>query len=66
MLMTSSGCEAWRNACGFDEWAIKPGDDIYLAVENGLEAARVLVLCLSEHALGSEWVKMERSMRRPE
>ncbi|MDI1277976.1 TIR domain-containing protein [Methylobacter sp.] len=45
----------------FDEWAIKPGDDIYLAVEHGLEAARVLVLCLSEHALGSEWVRMERS-----
>ena len=45
----------------FDEWVIKPGDDIYLAVESGLEAARVLVLCLSEHALGSDWVRMERS-----
>jgi hypothetical protein len=56
MLTINDRYEAWRNACGlrvygFDEWAIKPGDDIYLAVEHGLEAARVLVLCLSEHAL---------------
>jgi len=54
--LRAEGLRVW-----FDEWAIKPGDDIYLAVEHGLEAARVLVLCLSEHALGSEWVKMERS-----
>ncbi|WP_333877472.1 toll/interleukin-1 receptor domain-containing protein [Methylobacter sp.] len=54
--LRAEGLRVW-----FDEWAIKPGDDIYLAVEHGLEAARVLVLCLSEHALGSDWVKMERS-----
>jgi len=54
--LRAEGLRVW-----FDEWAIKPGDDIYLAVEDGLEAARVLVLCLSEHALGSDWVKMERS-----
>ena len=23
----------------FDEWGIKPGDDIYLAIERGLEAS---------------------------
>jgi hypothetical protein len=45
----------------FDDWAIKPGDDIYLAIERGLEAARVQVLCLSPAALGSEWVTLERS-----
>ena len=44
-----------------DEWVIKPGDDIYLAIERGLEAARVQVLCLSPAALGSEWVALERS-----
>jgi len=54
--LRAAGLRVW-----FDEWAIKPGDDIYLAVEHGLEAARVLVLCLSEHALSSDWVKMERS-----
>jgi len=45
----------------FDEWVIKAGDDIYLAIERGLEAARVQVLCLSPAALGSEWVALERS-----
>lgn len=35
--------------------------DIYLAIERGLEAARVQVLCLSPAALGSEWVALERS-----
>jgi small GTP-binding protein len=44
-----------------DDWVIKPGDDIYLAVERGLEATRVLVLCLSPNALGSGWVGLERS-----
>lgn len=45
----------------FDDWIIKPGDDIYLAIERGLAAARVQVLCLSPAALGSEWVMLERS-----
>jgi hypothetical protein len=45
----------------FDEWVIKPGDDIYLAIERGLEAARAQVLCLSPAALGSDWVAIERS-----
>jgi hypothetical protein len=44
-----------------DEWIIKPGDDIYLAVERGLQAARVQVLCMSPDALGSDWVGLERS-----
>lgn len=51
-----AGLRVW-----FDEWVIKPGDDIYLAIEHGLEAARVQVLCLSPAALGSEWVTLERS-----
>jgi hypothetical protein len=45
----------------FDEWIIQPGDDIYLAIERGLEAARTLVLCLSPAALGSDWVGLKRS-----
>ncbi len=45
----------------FDEWIIQPGDDIYLAIERGLEASRTLVLCLSPAALGSDWVGLERS-----
>jgi hypothetical protein len=54
--LRSAGLRVW-----FDEWVIKPGDDIYLAIERGLEAARVQVLCLSPEALGSECVALERS-----
>ena len=34
--LRAAGLRVW-----FDEWVIKPGDDIYLAIERGLEAARV-------------------------
>lgn len=54
--LRDAGLRVW-----FDEWVIKPGDDIYLAIEHGLEAARVQVLCLSPEALGSDWVTLERS-----
>src|ERR1035437_9167175 len=54
--LRAAGVRVW-----FDEWVIRPGDDIYLSVERGLEAARTLVLCLSPAALGSEWVGLERS-----
>src|SRR4051812_1733168 len=54
--LKASGLRVW-----FDDWVIRPGDDIYLSIERGLEAARVQVLCLSQAALGSEWVKLERS-----
>lgn len=54
--LRDAGLRVW-----FDEWVIKPGDDIYLAIERGLEAARSLVLCLSPAALGSDWVTLERS-----
>ncbi|HPS90705.1 MAG TPA: TIR domain-containing protein [Methanothrix sp.] len=54
--LKDAGLRVW-----FDEWAIMPGDDIFLSIERGLEAARVQVLCLSPAALGSEWVTLERS-----
>ncbi len=54
--LKKAGLRVW-----FDEWRIKAGDDIYLAIERGLEAARVQVLCLSLAALGSDWVTLERS-----
>ena len=54
--LRDAGLRVW-----FDEWVIKPGDDIYLSIERGLEAARAQVLCLSPAALGSEWVALERS-----
>ena len=54
--LRKAGLRVW-----LDEWIVKPGDDIYLAIENGLQAARTLVLCLSPAALGSDWVGLERS-----
>src|SRR5688572_3120246 len=54
--LKNAGLRVW-----FDEWVIKPGDDIYLAIEQGLELARVQVLCLSPAALASDWVTLERS-----
>ena len=54
--LRAAGLRVW-----FDEWAIQPGDDIYLGIEHGLEASRTLVLCLSLAALGSDWVGLERS-----
>jgi hypothetical protein len=45
----------------FDDWVIKPGDDIYLTIERGLEETRVQVLCLSQSAMESDWVALERS-----
>ena len=54
--LRDAGVRVW-----FDAWIIRPGDDIYLAIEHGLEAARTLVLCLSPAALGSNWVGLERS-----
>jgi small GTP-binding protein len=53
--LRAAGLRVW-----FDDWVIKPGDDIYLANELGLEAARALVLCLSPVAL-AEWATLERS-----
>jgi len=54
--LRAAGLEVW-----FDQWVVKPGDDIYLSMERGLEAARVQVLCMSPAALGSDWVALERS-----
>jgi WD40 repeat protein len=54
--LKAKGMRVW-----YDEWIVKPGDDIYLAVEQGLQATRILVLCMSQDALGSGWVGLERS-----
>src|SRR5262245_30010721 len=54
--LRAAGLRVW-----FDEWVLKPGDDIDLAIERGLKAARAQVLCLSPSALGSDWVTLERN-----
>jgi hypothetical protein len=51
-----AGLRVW-----FDAWVLHPGDDIYLAIEHGLEASRTLVLCMSPATFGSDWVSLERT-----
>ena len=52
--LRTDGLKVW-----FDEWQIKPGDNIPKKIEDGLEDSRLLVLCMSAHAFGSEWAKLE-------
>ncbi|MGD0538307.1 MAG: toll/interleukin-1 receptor domain-containing protein [Verrucomicrobiota bacterium] len=43
----------------FHEWVLKPGDSIPAKIEEGLEHSRVLVLCMSANAFGSDWAQLE-------
>ena len=49
----------------FDEWVLKSGDSIEknqsktAKIEEGLERSRVLVLCMSANAFGSDWAQLE-------
>jgi WD40 repeat protein len=54
--LRDAGLRVW-----FDEWAIRPGDDIFLSVEHALEKSRVLALCMTKNAFRSDWVGLERS-----
>jgi tetratricopeptide (TPR) repeat protein len=53
--LKQAGLRVW-----LDEWAIRPGDDIYLKVERGLEDSRILALCMSPAAFDSGWSSLER------
>ncbi len=52
--LQQDGVRVW-----LDEWEIKPGDSIPAKIEEGLEHSRVLVLCMSTNAFGSDWSKLE-------
>jgi len=52
--LRADGLQVW-----FDQWEIKPGDNIPARIEEGLEHSRVLVLCMSAHAFGSDWAQLE-------
>lgn len=43
----------------FDEWEIRSGISIPAQFEEGLENSRVLVLCMSANAFGSDWLQLE-------
>ena len=53
--LKGDGLRVW-----LDEWVIQPGDSIPLAIEQGLESSRTLVLVMSRNAFASEWVTLER------
>jgi small GTP-binding protein len=52
--LRADGLRVW-----LDEWEILPGDSIPAKIEEGLDGSRVLVLCMSAHAFGSEWAQLE-------
>ena len=43
----------------FDKWVLRLGDSIPTKIEAGLEHSRVLVLCMSANALGSDWAQLK-------
>jgi len=52
--LRKDGVKVWFNA-----WILKPGDSIPAKIEEGLEYSRVLVLCMSANAFGSDWAYLE-------
>ena len=52
--LRADGVRVW-----FDDWELRPGDSIPSKIEEGLEHSRVLVLCMSAHAFGSDWAQLE-------
>src|SRR5262245_59530202 len=52
--LRQDGLSVW-----FDEWVLQPGDSIPAKIEDGLEHSRVLVLCMSANASGSDWAQLE-------
>ena len=57
--LREAGLRLW-----FDEWVLKPGDNIPAMIEQGLEYSRVLVLCMSANAFGSDWARLEANTFR--
>ena len=52
--LRKDGLKVW-----FDEWVLKAGDSIPAKIEDGLDHSRVLVLCMSANAFGSDWAQLE-------
>jgi len=57
--LKEAGLRLW-----FDEWVLKPGDNIPAMIEEGLEHSRVLVLCMSANAFGADWARLEANTFR--
>src|ERR1051326_8809036 len=57
--LRADGLRVW-----FDEWVLKPGDNLPKKLDDGLEDSRVLVLCMSTNAFGSVWAQLESNTFR--
>ena len=56
--LRADGLRVWPGVFE-DEWVLKPGDSIPAKIDEGLDQSRVLVLCMSAQAFGSEWAQLE-------
>lgn len=54
--LREAGIDAW-----FDEWEIKPGDDVVAAINNGLAACDVGLVFFSNEVEHGKWVQAEIS-----
>ena len=52
--LRGDGVRVW-----FDDWELRAGDSIPAKIEADLEHSRVLVLCMSAQAFGSDWTQLE-------
>jgi hypothetical protein len=52
--LKKDGLKVW-----LDDWKIRPGDNIPSKIKEGLEHSRVLVLCMSANAFGSDLAQLE-------
>jgi small GTP-binding protein len=52
--LRADGLRIW-----FDDWELPDGDNNPAKIEEGLAHSRALVLCMSSHAFGSDWAKLE-------
>ena len=52
--LRSDGVRVW-----LDQWEIQFGDSIPSRIEYGLEHSRLLLLCISGNAFGTDWVTLE-------
>lgn len=52
--LRSDGLRVW-----FDEWDIRLGDSIPKKIDEGLKQSRFIIICVSAHGIGSDWVQME-------
>ena len=52
--LRDDGVRVW-----LDDWELRAGDNIPAKTEKGLENSRILVLCMSANAFGSDWAQLE-------